>query len=84
MTIGFLNADIINLKWNCCNPNYVNQTYFNQKQQEITQYKHEQDEEVFNAVKACHDMLDAVRKLDEQHQEKAFNLCLTEIANAMG
>ncbi len=66
------------------NPNYINQTYFNQKQQEIAQYEHEQDKEVFNTVKACHDMLDAVRKLDEQHQQQAFNLCLAEIAKTMG
>lgn len=62
------------------NPEYVNQAYYNQMQQQMAQHQFEQDKEVLNAVKAFHDMLDAVRKLDEQHQQKAFALCLNEIA----
>lgn len=41
-----------------------------------------QDKEVLNAVKACHDMLKAIKKLDAQHQQQAFAICLTEIAKA--
>lgn len=64
------------------NPNYVNQAYYNQMQQKMAQHQFEQDKEVLNAVKACHDMLEAVKKLDAQHQQQAYALCLAEIAKA--
>ncbi len=64
------------------NPQYVNPEYYNQIQQQMQQYQFEQDKEVYNAVKACHDMLEAVKKLDPQHQQQAFNFCLAEIAKA--
>ena len=66
------------------NPNYVNQAYYNQMQQQMAHYQFEQDKEVLNAVKACHDMLEAVKKLDAQHQQQVFALCLAEIAKTMG
>lgn len=64
------------------NPQYVNPEYYNQIQQQMQKYQFKQDKEVYNAVKACHDMLEAVKKLDPQHQQQAFNFCLAEIAKA--
>lgn len=64
------------------NPQYVNPEYYNQIQQQMQQYQFEQEKEVYNAVKACHDMLEAVKNLDPQHQQQAFNFCLTEIVKA--
>lgn len=64
------------------NPQYVNPTYYNQTQQQMHQHQFDQDKEVCNVVKAFHDMLKAVKELDPQHQQQAFNLCLAEMAMA--
>ena len=39
--------------------------------------------EVINAVKAMHDLCEAVKKLDGQHQQTAFYACLAQMAKEM-
>ena len=65
------------------NPQYVNPQYYQANILQIQQYNAEQDKEVFNAVKAMHDLIEATKKLDEYHQKIAFNACLAEIAKEM-
>lgn len=59
------------------NPQYVNPAYYYQ----ISQQRHEakQRMEVANAVKAIHDLCEAVKQLDEQHYAIAFNECIFEM-----
>lgn len=63
------------------NPEYVNpenyRQIFNQRQ-----YEFEQNKKVANAIKAMHDLCEAINKLDEQHKPLAFSGCLIEIAKA--
>ena len=63
------------------NPQYVNKQYYNSVREEIAKYNYEQNKEVANAVKAMHDLCEAVKKLDSQHQQTAFYACLAEMAN---
>lgn len=65
------------------NPQYVNQQYYNSIREEILKYNYEQNKEVVNAVKAMHDLCEAVKKLDSQHQQTAFYACLAEMAKEM-
>lgn len=65
------------------NPQYVNQQYYNSIREEIIKHNHEQNKEVANAVKAMHDLCEAVKKLDSQHQQTAFYACLAEMAREM-
>lgn len=65
------------------NPQYVNKQYYNSVREEIAKYKYEQNKEVANAVKAIHDLCEAVKKLDSQHQQTAFYACLAEMAKEM-
>ena len=60
------------------NPQYVNLEYYRQIQQR--QYEANQNEEVGKAVKAIRDLCEAVRELDDQHQQMAFYACLAEMA----
>lgn len=62
------------------NPQYVNKQTYDRIQSQIRQYNIEQNKEVYNAVKAIKDYLEAMNKLDFQHQEIANNLCIIEIA----
>lgn len=65
------------------NPQYVNPTYYyNVTPQE--QYKQQQNKKIYDAVKAVHDLCEAVKGMDEQHQQVAFNLCLAEMAKEFG
>ena len=66
------------------NPNYVNPTYYFQMQQQIAQYQQTQVQEVYNVVKAVHDMCETVKELDSQHQEQALMLSLAEFARELG
>lgn len=63
------------------NPQYVNIEYYRQIEQR--QYETKQNEEIANAVKAIHDLCEAVKQLDNQHQEIAFYACLAEIAKEL-
>ena len=65
------------------NPQYVNKQYYDSVREDIAKYNYEQNKEVANAVKAMHDLCDAVKKLDSQHQQTAFYACLAEMAREM-
>lgn len=60
------------------NPQFVNPTYYAQMQQ--VQYAFQQDKKVCDAVKAIHDLCEAVQGMDESHQQQAFAACLAEMA----
>ena len=47
-------------------------------------YQQEQSNEVRNVVKAVHDLCEAYKKLDPQHQQQAFALALNEMAREFG
>ena len=66
------------------NQQYVNPDYYRQSQEQIIQYQQEQNKEVQNVVKAVHDLCDAYKKLDPQHQQQAFYLALAEMARESG
>ena len=76
------------------NPKYVNNNYYSQIEQQMQppmqvqqlslqqlQYNNNQELETIKAVKAMQDLCEAVKNLDNAHQEKAFNLCLAEMVN---
>lgn len=66
------------------NQMYVNPTYYYQIKAQVQQYQNEQNCEVIKAVNAFHDLCEAVKKMDAQHQERAFCLCLAEMARQFG
>jgi len=63
------------------NQTYVNPLHYYQNQARVQQYQFEQNSEVVKAVKAVRDLCETIKKLDAQHQEQAFYLCLAEMAN---
>ena len=65
------------------NPNTVNQQYYDSVKAQIEQYNRNQDKEILNAVKAIHDLCDAVKKLDSADQQAAFYACLQQMAIEM-
>lgn len=62
------------------NPTYVNRDYYNQIQAQINQYNFQQNIEVGKAMKAMYDLCDALKKMDESHQQEAFCACLAVMA----
>lgn len=60
------------------NPQYVNPTYYHQVMNQMAQYDYQQNAEVVKVVNAFHDLLEAAKKLDDQHQKTAFLACLAE------
>ncbi len=66
------------------NPQYINPVYYNQVQNQIAQYNFQQNQEVGKAVRAVHDLCEAVKAMDEQHQQQAFLACLAEMAQKFG
>lgn len=66
------------------NQKYVNPEYYNQNQDQIDQYRQKQDREVKKVGKAVRDMCEAVKCLDDQHQEEAFGLALAILADEFG
>lgn len=62
------------------NPQTVNPQYYHSIQHQIPTYRSNQDLEVAKAVKAIHDLCEAVKKMDESHQQAAFYLCLNQMA----
>ena len=66
------------------NPQYVNPVYYNHVQAQIAEYNYKQDTEVAKTVKAVRDMCVSIKKMDEQHQQKAFMACLGIIAQEFG
>lgn len=66
------------------NPQYVNPQYYQAIKRQIEQYNYEQNKEVLNAVKAVHDLCDAMKKLDPEHQQIALNACIAQMAKELG
>ena len=62
------------------NPNTVNPQYYQSIRNQIMTYEANQNLEVTKAVKAIHDLCEAVKKMDESHQQAAFYLCLNQMA----
>lgn len=60
------------------NPNYFNPQAYAQMQAQ--QYEQSQQKEVYNAVKAYKDFLDAMGKLDPAHKEDVYRGCFIEVA----
>lgn len=52
------------------NPQYVNADYYNQMRQ--FEYNQNQDKKVRDTMKAMHDLCDAVKDMDQNHQQQAF------------
>ncbi len=65
------------------NPQYVNQDYYRQIANQVAQYNYQQNVEVLKVVNAFHDFLESTKKLDNQHQKMAFDLCVLELAKEM-
>ena len=65
------------------NPLYVNPQYYHSIESQIQQNEFEQYKEIGNAMKAIHDLFEAARKIDTQHQTAAFNACLAQLAIEM-
>lgn len=67
------------------NTSYINQNNYYQLRDQIAQYQYQQEQyqncEIANFLKATHDMCEAMKKLDPQHQQQAIYLFLAEIAN---
>ena len=63
------------------NPQYVNADYYNQIRQ--FEYNQNQDEKVRDAIKAMHDLCDAVKDMDQEHQQQAFLGCLGVMAEEL-
>ena len=67
------------------NPTYVNQSFYQSiPSQTMWQYQQYQNAEVQKAVKAIYDLCEAVNKLDAEHQQQAFCVCLGIIAAELG
>jgi len=56
------------------NPSTVNPSNYHAVKNQIARLDMEQNKEIANAVKAVHDLCEAVKKLDEAHQHTAFLL----------
>ena len=67
------------------NPTYVNQSFYQSiPSQTMWQYQQDQNAEVQKAVKAIYDLGEDVNKLDAEHQQQAFCVCLGIIAAELG
>ena len=64
------------------NPNCFNPQAYAQMQAQ-QQYAQEQQKDVYNAIKAYSDFLDAMEKLDPAHKQDVFRGCFVEIAKRM-
>lgn len=69
---------------NMFNQQYVSQNNYAQLQYEIAKYQANQNNEVCKAVNAMHDLCEAVKNMDADHQQQAAALCLAEIAREFG
>jgi len=64
------------------NPQYVNPNYYHALVQQ--QYEADQNKKVVDAVKAIHDLCEAVKGMDAAHQEIAFRACVTQMGIELG
>lgn len=69
---------------NMFNQQYVSPNNYVQLQAEIARYQNAQSNEVSKAVKAMHDLCEAIKNMDADHQQQAAALCLAEIAREFG
>ncbi|MCM1296490.1 MAG: hypothetical protein NC311_13210 [Muribaculaceae bacterium] len=69
---------------NIFNQQYVSQSSYIQRQNEIARYQANQNNEVTKAVKAMHDLCEATKNMDAEHQQQAMLLCLAEAAREFG
>lgn len=69
---------------NMFNQQYVSQNNYVQLQNEIYRYQANQNNEVLKAVKAMHDLCEAVKNMDPEHQQQAAVMCLAEVAREFG
>lgn len=60
------------------NPQYVNADYYNQIRQ--FEYNQNQDKKVGDAIKAAHDLCDAIKDMDQEHKQQALLCCLAVMA----
>ena len=63
------------------NQRYVNPDYYHELQRQ--QYEFDQQKEIVNAVKAIHDLCEAVKKIDANHQQQAVNACVLQLAKEL-
>ena len=63
------------------NPQYVNPDYYHELQRQ--QYEFDQQKGIVNAVKAIHDLCEAVKKIDANHQQQAVNACVLQLAKEL-
>ena len=61
------------------NPQYVNSTYYNSVRFNSSTNDNQQNKEIANAVKAVHDLCEAVKKIEPRNQQAAFDACLAEL-----
>lgn len=64
-------------------PNYANPQYYKTLNNQNQHIPDEQKKEISNAVKAVHDLCEAVKKIEPQYQNAAFNACLAQLAIEM-
>lgn len=65
------------------NPQFVDPNYYSQASQQ-NRYECEQNIEIAKAVKALHDLCEALKRIDPAHQEAASYACWTEMMNQLG
>ena len=62
-------------------PQYVNPQYYQSlENQYALQYQQQQTQEIANAIKAVHDLCEAIKRMDNQSQKIAVYGCLAEMA----
>ena len=67
------------------NPTYVNQSFYQSiPLQTMWQFQKDLNAEVQKSVNATRDLCEAVNKLDAEHQQQAFCVCLGIIAAELG
>lgn len=64
------------------NPLYDNSEY-NDTTMKSKEHSLEQEKKVADAVKAIHDLCEAVKGMDSEHQKIAFSACFSEMAKEM-
>ena len=80
-----MHKEVTNMYFNqqMFNPSTVNPNNYHAVKDQIARLDIEQNKEIANAVKAVHDLCEAVKKLDEAHQHTAFLLCLKQMGEDM-
>lgn len=66
------------------NPEYFNPYEYYRYQSQMQAYEQQQTIEMANAVKAWHDFLDALQKIDQAHQLPVQIACLIDFGRRRG